>query len=98
MFDSSSFANSTPLAHADTSRDVLPRGGTSHYQESEISDPKRKSAFAMIHCIETRNVSALSSLDSTEFAIEASSDVSTGLVSRVDAMPRDDAGIGSKQL
>ncbi|GFS88865.1 uncharacterized protein TNCV_3569611 [Trichonephila clavipes] len=29
MFDSSSFVNPTPLAHADTSRDVLPRGGTS---------------------------------------------------------------------
>ncbi|GFX34335.1 hypothetical protein TNCV_3226821 [Trichonephila clavipes] len=26
MYDSSSFANPTPLAHADTSRDVLPRG------------------------------------------------------------------------
>ncbi|GFW22217.1 putative DD41D transposase [Trichonephila clavipes] len=29
MFDPSSFANPTPLAHADTSRDVLQRGGTS---------------------------------------------------------------------
>ncbi|GFX81651.1 transposable element Tcb2 transposase [Trichonephila clavipes] len=29
MFDPSSFADPTPLAHADTSRDVLPRGGTS---------------------------------------------------------------------
>ncbi|GFT20790.1 retrovirus-related Pol polyprotein from transposon opus [Trichonephila clavipes] len=29
MFDPSSFANPTPLAHADTSRDVLPREGTS---------------------------------------------------------------------
>ncbi|GFW72903.1 integrase catalytic domain-containing protein [Trichonephila clavipes] len=26
MFDSSSYDNPTPLAHADTSRDVLPRG------------------------------------------------------------------------
>ncbi|GFU14587.1 hypothetical protein TNCV_406441 [Trichonephila clavipes] len=26
MFDPSSFANPTPLAHADTSRDVLPKG------------------------------------------------------------------------
>ncbi|GFY12980.1 hypothetical protein TNCV_665461 [Trichonephila clavipes] len=26
MYDPSSFANPTPLAHADTSRDVLPRG------------------------------------------------------------------------
>ncbi|GFW19721.1 hypothetical protein TNCV_1606111 [Trichonephila clavipes] len=29
MFDSSSYVNPTPLAHADISRDVLPRGGTS---------------------------------------------------------------------
>ncbi|GFU63825.1 uncharacterized protein TNCV_3496371 [Trichonephila clavipes] len=29
MFDSSSFVNPTPLAHADTSRDVLPRRETS---------------------------------------------------------------------
>ncbi|GFU83325.1 transposable element Tc3 transposase [Trichonephila clavipes] len=35
MFDSSSFVNPTPLAHADTSRDVLPRGGTS--QSFEIN-------------------------------------------------------------
>ncbi|GFT04751.1 uncharacterized protein TNCV_334891 [Trichonephila clavipes] len=27
MFDPSSFVNPTPLAHADASRDVLPRGG-----------------------------------------------------------------------
>ncbi|GFX73814.1 jerky-like protein [Trichonephila clavipes] len=36
MFDSSSFANPTPLADADTSRDVLPRGGTSQLL-SEVS-------------------------------------------------------------
>ncbi|GFX74458.1 hypothetical protein TNCV_3213451 [Trichonephila clavipes] len=29
MFDPSPFVNPTPLAYADTSRDVLPRGGTS---------------------------------------------------------------------
>ncbi|GFS72632.1 hypothetical protein TNCV_1420381 [Trichonephila clavipes] len=34
MFESSSYVNSTPLAHADTSRDVLPRGGTSHADHS----------------------------------------------------------------
>ncbi|GFW27032.1 RNase H domain-containing protein [Trichonephila clavipes] len=31
MFDLSSFANPTPLAHADASRDILPRGGTSQH-------------------------------------------------------------------
>ncbi|GFW93822.1 hypothetical protein TNCV_4221031 [Trichonephila clavipes] len=29
MFDSSSYDNPTPVAHADASRDVLPRGGIS---------------------------------------------------------------------
>ncbi|GFX51001.1 retrovirus-related Pol polyprotein from transposon 17.6 [Trichonephila clavipes] len=38
MFDSSSFVNPTPLAHADTSRDVLPRGGASQgpYPVSQV--------------------------------------------------------------
>ncbi|GFX82267.1 uncharacterized protein TNCV_972791 [Trichonephila clavipes] len=31
MFDPSSFANPTPLAHADNSKDVLPWGGTSQW-------------------------------------------------------------------
>ncbi|GFY12772.1 retrovirus-related Pol polyprotein from transposon 412 [Trichonephila clavipes] len=34
MFDSSSYVDPSPLAHADTSRDVLPRGGTSQAQTS----------------------------------------------------------------
>ncbi|GFU60308.1 hypothetical protein TNCV_3404511 [Trichonephila clavipes] len=33
MFDPSSFANPTPLAHADTSRDVLPRGARFEMRE-----------------------------------------------------------------
>ncbi|GFX70325.1 NT-3 growth factor receptor [Trichonephila clavipes] len=38
MFDPGSFTDPTPLAHADTSRDVLPRGGTSQvsYAKSTI--------------------------------------------------------------
>ncbi|GFY00836.1 hypothetical protein TNCV_2142281 [Trichonephila clavipes] len=35
MFDSRSYDNPTPLAHADASRDVLPRGGTSQAIKSE---------------------------------------------------------------
>ncbi|GFS78925.1 uncharacterized protein TNCV_4341821 [Trichonephila clavipes] len=38
MFDSSSFANPTPLAHADTSRDDLPRGGTSQWGPTRTGD------------------------------------------------------------
>ncbi|GFU70058.1 transposon Tf2-11 polyprotein [Trichonephila clavipes] len=37
MFDPSSFVNPTSLAHADTSRDVLPRGGTSHTDQKPLT-------------------------------------------------------------
>ncbi|GFW67258.1 uncharacterized protein TNCV_2698681 [Trichonephila clavipes] len=37
MFDSSSYDNPTPLAHADTLRDVLPRGGTSQWRPTRSS-------------------------------------------------------------
>ncbi|GFX60312.1 hypothetical protein TNCV_4740681 [Trichonephila clavipes] len=41
MYDPSSFANPTPLAQAHISRDVLPRGGTSHRRlSSKISYSK----------------------------------------------------------
>ncbi|GFW85056.1 uncharacterized protein TNCV_3247961 [Trichonephila clavipes] len=46
MFDPNSFANSTPLAHADTSRDVLPRGGTSQWRPTRFNpyDPEMRNA------------------------------------------------------
>ncbi|GFW42615.1 uncharacterized protein TNCV_4258081 [Trichonephila clavipes] len=46
MFDPSSFANPTPLAHADTSRDVLPRGGTSQWRLTRFNlyDPEMRNA------------------------------------------------------
>ncbi|GFU71229.1 uncharacterized protein TNCV_3782151 [Trichonephila clavipes] len=37
MFFLSSFANHTPLAHADASRDVLPRGGTSQWHPTRFN-------------------------------------------------------------
>ncbi|GFY22166.1 uncharacterized protein TNCV_3298091 [Trichonephila clavipes] len=37
MFDPSSFVNPTPLAHADASRDVLPRGGTSQRRTTRFN-------------------------------------------------------------
>ncbi|GFW02602.1 uncharacterized protein TNCV_2456161 [Trichonephila clavipes] len=46
MFDPSSFANPTPLAHADASRDILPRGGTSQY----ILDVLDKT-FPNLYCV-----------------------------------------------
>ncbi|GFY36305.1 hypothetical protein TNCV_3450081 [Trichonephila clavipes] len=37
MFDPSSFVNTTPLAHADASRDVLPMGGTSQWRPTRFN-------------------------------------------------------------
>ncbi|GFY26762.1 uncharacterized protein TNCV_4375081 [Trichonephila clavipes] len=46
MFDPSSFANPTPLTHAGTSRDVLPRGGTSKWRPTrfDLYDPEMRNA------------------------------------------------------
>ncbi|GFW03421.1 uncharacterized protein TNCV_1739711 [Trichonephila clavipes] len=46
MFDRSPFANPTPLAHADTSRNVLPRGGTSQWRPTRFNlyDPEMRNA------------------------------------------------------
>ncbi|GFT67415.1 transposable element Tcb2 transposase [Trichonephila clavipes] len=44
MFDPSSFVNPTPLAHADASRDVLPRGGNwtaAEWNQVVFSDESR---------------------------------------------------------
>ncbi|GFW88278.1 uncharacterized protein TNCV_820351 [Trichonephila clavipes] len=47
MFDPSSFVNPTPLAHADTSRDILPRGGTSQWRPTRFNlyDPEMRNAI-----------------------------------------------------
>ncbi|GFV77469.1 hypothetical protein TNCV_1069981 [Trichonephila clavipes] len=42
MFDPSSFVNPTPLAHADASRDVLPRGGGEERRERERRERRGK--------------------------------------------------------
>ncbi|GFV29103.1 uncharacterized protein TNCV_4601351 [Trichonephila clavipes] len=44
MLDSSSFVNPTYLAHADTSRDVLPRGGSSQCRPTRFNlyDPEKR--------------------------------------------------------
>ncbi|GFW91316.1 uncharacterized protein TNCV_737311 [Trichonephila clavipes] len=46
MFDSGSFVNPTPLAHADTSRDILARGGTSQWCPTRFNlyDPEMRNA------------------------------------------------------
>ncbi|GFU99459.1 hypothetical protein TNCV_3041061 [Trichonephila clavipes] len=43
MFDPSSFVNPTPLAHADTSMDVLPSGSTS--QSAALLARQRRKGF-----------------------------------------------------
>ncbi|GFW16972.1 uncharacterized protein TNCV_2761001 [Trichonephila clavipes] len=46
MFDPSSFVDPTPLVHADASRDVLPRGGTSQWHPTRFNlyDPEMRNA------------------------------------------------------
>ncbi|GFX41005.1 uncharacterized protein TNCV_2217031 [Trichonephila clavipes] len=46
MFDPNSFTNPTPLAHADTLRDVFPRGGTSQWRPTRFNlyDPDMRNA------------------------------------------------------
>ncbi|GFU21471.1 uncharacterized protein TNCV_4737601 [Trichonephila clavipes] len=46
MFDPKSLANPTYLAHADASRDVLPRGGTSQWRPTRFNlyDPEMRNA------------------------------------------------------
>ncbi|GFX51063.1 uncharacterized protein TNCV_2734141 [Trichonephila clavipes] len=50
MFDSRSFVNPTPLAHADTSRDVLPRGGISQWRPTRFNlyDPEMRNARGLM--------------------------------------------------
>ncbi|GFU65357.1 uncharacterized protein TNCV_2836671 [Trichonephila clavipes] len=54
MFDSSFYDNPTPLAHADTSRDVLPRGGTSQWRPTRFNlyDPEMRNARGFNVCPE----------------------------------------------
>ncbi|GFW05430.1 uncharacterized protein TNCV_3359471 [Trichonephila clavipes] len=53
MFDPSSFANPTPLAHADISRDVLPRGGDA---VAKVSDHGRHAMSSSPVPLKTRRV------------------------------------------
>ncbi|GFX75433.1 uncharacterized protein TNCV_2547041 [Trichonephila clavipes] len=53
MYDSSSYVNPTPLAHADTSRNVLPRGGTSQRgieNKEKFYEIPNNSACAYLKC------------------------------------------------
>ncbi|GFU79711.1 retrovirus-related Pol polyprotein from transposon 17.6 [Trichonephila clavipes] len=47
MFESSSYVNPTPLAHADISRDVLPWGGTSQGNHLSLTDGQQTTGEAL---------------------------------------------------
>ncbi|GFW30730.1 hypothetical protein TNCV_4088501 [Trichonephila clavipes] len=54
MFDSSSFVNPTPLAHADASRDVLPRGAIEVLSRPKLTGIVRGKAF--LHVLRRRPI------------------------------------------
>ncbi|GFT31050.1 uncharacterized protein TNCV_1684061 [Trichonephila clavipes] len=84
MFDPSSFANPTHLAHADTSRDVLPRGGTSQWRPTRLNlyDPKMRNergfnVWAEMYFSGSENVTEfLEGIDNQIKLIEIPSDLS----------------------
>ncbi|GFS76646.1 uncharacterized protein TNCV_1622361 [Trichonephila clavipes] len=66
MFDSSSYDDPTPLAHADTSRDVLPRGEVSKNNneyllaKKSVGCPLEKCMLMLLECLRrTENRTAL---------------------------------------
>ncbi|GFW55656.1 hypothetical protein TNCV_120401 [Trichonephila clavipes] len=52
MFDSSSYDNPTPLAHADASRDVLPRGGVGHNLKATLRTSTDKHCEILKHIMD----------------------------------------------
>ncbi|GFX69362.1 uncharacterized protein TNCV_3866401 [Trichonephila clavipes] len=63
MFYSSSYDNPTPLARADTSRDVLPRGGASQWcptkfnlYDPEIRNARRFTVWPKVYLSGSENV------------------------------------------
>ncbi|GFW10594.1 uncharacterized protein TNCV_893891 [Trichonephila clavipes] len=84
MFDSSSFINPTPLAHADSSRDVLLRGGTSQWRSTKFNlyDPEMRNArgfnvWPEVYVSGSENVTEfLEAIDNQIKLLEISSDLS----------------------
>ncbi|GFY29548.1 hypothetical protein TNCV_2627181 [Trichonephila clavipes] len=59
MFDPSSFVNPTPLAHADASRDVLPRGSKFSREEQQFGIDTEFFRWKCGKFISPQNVSAV---------------------------------------
>ncbi|GFY23071.1 uncharacterized protein TNCV_3763111 [Trichonephila clavipes] len=84
MFDPSSFADPTHQAHADTSRDVLPRGGTSQWRRTRFNlyDPEMRNArgfnvWPEVYFSGSENVTEfLEGIDNQIKLLEISSDLS----------------------
>ncbi|GFT19616.1 uncharacterized protein TNCV_2534911 [Trichonephila clavipes] len=84
MFDPSSFANLTPLVHADTSMDVLLRGGTSQWHPTRFNlyDPQKRNVGVFIvwpevYCSGSENVTEfLEGIDNKIMLLEIPSDLS----------------------
>ncbi|GFW16014.1 uncharacterized protein TNCV_4432871 [Trichonephila clavipes] len=84
MFNPSSFVNPTPLAHADASRDVLPRGGTSQWRPTifNLYDPEMRNArgfnvWPEVHFSGSENVNEfLEGIDNQIKLLEIPSDLS----------------------
>ncbi|GFS62753.1 uncharacterized protein TNCV_3201941 [Trichonephila clavipes] len=84
MFDSSSYDNPTPLAHADASMDVFPRGGTSQWRPTRFNlyDPEMRNArgfnvWPEVYFSESENVTEfLEGIDNQIKLLEIPSDLS----------------------
>ncbi|GFX85758.1 uncharacterized protein TNCV_2471601 [Trichonephila clavipes] len=84
MFALSPFANSTPLAHADNSRDVLPREGTSQWHPTRFNlyDPEMRNArgfnvWPKVYFSGSENVTEfLEGIDNQIILLEIPSDLS----------------------
>ncbi|GFU81677.1 uncharacterized protein TNCV_3645771 [Trichonephila clavipes] len=84
MFDSSSYVNPTPLAHADASRDVLPRGVTSQWcptrfnlYELDMRNARGFNVSPEVYFSESENVTEfLEGIDNQIKLLEIPSDLS----------------------
>ncbi|GFX25108.1 uncharacterized protein TNCV_2752831 [Trichonephila clavipes] len=84
MFDPSPFAYPTPLAHADTSRDALPKGGTSQWRptgfnlyDTEMRNARRFNVWSEVYFSGSENVTEfLEGIDNQIKLLEIPNDLS----------------------
>ncbi|GFY07415.1 hypothetical protein TNCV_5086001 [Trichonephila clavipes] len=71
MFDSSPYVNPTPLAHADTSRDVLPRGVTEKGQCIEFHPIGNVAHAGLVQFLISRSDEDYLDLSQTQLYVKA---------------------------